>query len=110
MKTLSTVGNSGVPSTALRVSSTTSFDTQATLLLANKVDIKTVQTRLGHANPSITLSWYAHAIPENDHQATEMLGGILNQGVATQRVSQHARSSRKSFAATPEASTCTNES
>ena len=48
--------------------------TQATLLLGNKIDVKTVQTRLGHANPSITLSWYAHAIPENDHEAAQMLG------------------------------------
>ena len=50
------------------------------MLPANGVDIKTVQTRLGHANPSITLSWYAHAIPENDHEATQLLGNILNQG------------------------------
>lgn len=47
--------------------------TQATQLLANGVDIKTVQTRLGHANSSITLGWYAHAIPENDHEAANLL-------------------------------------
>lgn len=52
--------------------------TQATLLLGNKVDVKTVQTHLGHANPSITLSWYAHAIPENDHEAAAMLGNLFN--------------------------------
>ena len=40
--------------------------TQATQLLANGVDVKTVQTRLGHANASITLNWYTHAVPEND--------------------------------------------
>ena len=51
--------------------------TQATLLLANGVDVKTVQTRLGHANASITLDWYAHAIPGNDHAAADMLGGLL---------------------------------
>lgn len=51
--------------------------TQATLLLANGVDVKTVQTRLGHANPSITLSWYAHSIPQNDFQAARMLGNLL---------------------------------
>ena len=43
------------------------------------VDVKTVQTRLGHANASITLGWYAHAIPENDHEAAQMLGNLLNK-------------------------------
>lgn len=51
--------------------------TQATLLLANGVDVKTVQTRLGHASASITLDWYAHAIPQNDHAAADMLGNLL---------------------------------
>ena len=48
------------------------------MLLSNGVDIKTVQTRLGHSNPTITLSRYAHAIPENDHAAAAMLGNLLN--------------------------------
>lgn len=52
--------------------------TQATQLLANGVDVKTVQTRLGHANASITLGWYAHAIPEKDHDAADLLGSILS--------------------------------
>ena len=52
--------------------------TQATQLLANGVDAKTVQTRLGHANASITLGWYAHAIPEKDHEAADLLGSILS--------------------------------
>ncbi len=47
------------------------------MLLANGVDVKTVQTRLGHANPSITLGWYAHAIPENDRAAADMLGNLF---------------------------------
>ena len=51
--------------------------TQATQLLANGVDVKTVQTRLGHANASITLGWYAHAIPERDHEAADLLGSLL---------------------------------
>lgn len=48
------------------------------MLLANGVDVKTVQTRLGHASASITLDWYAHAIPQNDHAAATMLGNLLN--------------------------------
>ena len=51
--------------------------TQATLLLANGVDVKTVQTRLGHASASITLGWYAHAIPEKDHEVADLLGSLL---------------------------------
>lgn len=52
--------------------------TQATQLLANGVDVKTVQTRLGHASPSITLGTYAHAVPENDEAAAGLLGSIIN--------------------------------
>lgn len=52
--------------------------TQATMLLGAGVDVKTVQTRLGHASPSITLGWYAHAIPENDHEAAQKLGALLS--------------------------------
>lgn len=51
--------------------------TQATVLLGAGVDVKTVQTRLGHASASITLGWYAHAIPENDHEAARKLGALL---------------------------------
>lgn len=51
--------------------------TQATQLLAHGVDIKTVQTRLGHANASTTLNMYAHAVPGNDLKAAEMLGSIM---------------------------------
>ena len=51
--------------------------TQATVLLANKVDVKTVQTRLGHANASITLNLYAHAVPENDRDAADLVGDLF---------------------------------
>lgn len=53
--------------------------TQATLLLAQGVDVKTVQNRMGHANASITLNWYAHAVPENDRAAADMLGKLLEE-------------------------------
>ena len=69
--------------------------TQATMLLSNGVDIQTVQTRLGHSNPTITLSWYAHAIPENDHDAAQMLGNILNQGNATATLLEDPKSSKR---------------
>lgn len=52
--------------------------TQATLLLANGVDVKTVQSRMGHSNASITLNWYAHALPENDQKAAQLMGNLFN--------------------------------
>ncbi|MEF9877688.1 MAG: tyrosine-type recombinase/integrase, partial [Gordonibacter sp.] len=51
--------------------------TQATQLLANGVDVKAVQTRLGHSNASLTLNWYAHAIPENDEKAAQLVGELF---------------------------------
>jgi integrase len=50
--------------------------TQATQLLARGVDVKTVQTRMGHASASITMDWYAHAVPENDRKAAEIIGSL----------------------------------
>ncbi|WP_417142321.1 tyrosine-type recombinase/integrase [Raoultibacter massiliensis] len=51
--------------------------TQATQLLANGVDVKTVQSRLGHSDASITLNWYAHAVPENDEKAANLIGELF---------------------------------
>ena len=53
--------------------------TQATHLLGNGVDVKTVQERLGHANASITLDTYAHAIPENDRKAGDLIGELFSR-------------------------------
>ena len=51
--------------------------TQATQLLANGVDLKTAQDRMGHANGAITLNWYAHAAPVNDEKAAQLVGEIF---------------------------------
>ena len=51
--------------------------TQATILLGNGADIKTVQTRLGHASASLTLDFYAHAMPANDKAAAELMGSVF---------------------------------
>ena len=50
--------------------------TQATMLLGNNVDVKTVQTRLGHASSSLTLDIYGHALPANDRAAADIMAHI----------------------------------
>ena len=47
------------------------------LLLGGGMDVKTVQARLAHADASITLNWYAHAVPQNDRKAADMLGELF---------------------------------
>jgi integrase len=46
----------------------------ATTLVAQRVDVKTAQTRLGHSDPRTTLSIYARAVPEADRAAAATLG------------------------------------
>lgn len=53
--------------------------TQASQLLASGVDVKTVQTRLGHSSASLTLDWYAHALPENDRKAARIIGDLFSE-------------------------------
>jgi len=52
--------------------------TQATLLIGNNVDLKTVQSRLRHSSASTTMGTYAHAIDSNDELAAETIGELLN--------------------------------
>jgi integrase len=40
-------------------------------LLSNGVPLATVSKRLGHADPSVTLRIYSHALPSDDHKATD---------------------------------------
>ena len=54
--------------------------TQASLLLAAGTDIKTVQARLGHASPSVTMGFYAHAMPGRDEMAAKTLEKIVQIG------------------------------
>ena len=46
----------------------------ATTLLAAGVPIKSVSSRLGHADASTTLNVYAHALESTDRQAADLVG------------------------------------
>ena len=49
----------------------------ATQLVGAGVDVRTVANRLGHADASTTLRVYAHAQPEQDRDAANVLGRML---------------------------------
>ena len=53
--------------------------TAATLLVSEGVDIVTTSNRLGHANPSITLNIYSHALPSKDYEAAELMGRLMSK-------------------------------
>ena len=48
--------------------------TNASLLTAQGVDVRTVASLLGHAQASTTLDIYAHAFDKNKRKAQEKLG------------------------------------
>jgi len=50
----------------------------ASLLAAEGLDVKTLQRRLGHAQASVTLDVYAHALGEMDRRAAELLDRALS--------------------------------
>lgn len=52
--------------------------TNATQMIANGTDIKTVSKRLGHANVTTTGNIYTHAIKTADEIAADTLNDILN--------------------------------
>lgn len=51
--------------------------TNATMLIAAGVNMKTVSTRLGHSSITITLDRYAHAVKEEDRKAAEIMNNNL---------------------------------
>ncbi len=51
--------------------------THATQLLGAGMDVKTVSTRLGHANAATTLNVYSHAIPGKDEEAAGVFEAIM---------------------------------
>lgn len=53
--------------------------TSATLLIANKQDVRTVSARLGHAQTSTTMNIYAHSFQELDRKAVDILETVLQK-------------------------------
>lgn len=51
--------------------------TSATLLIANNLDVRSVSSRLGHAQTSTTLNIYSHALQEADKKAASTLENLL---------------------------------
>jgi integrase len=48
-----------------------------TELVAAGVDVRTVAERVGHARATMTLDRYAHALPERDREAADVLESVL---------------------------------
>jgi integrase len=53
--------------------------TNATSLLDGGENIKTVQARLGHSTPAITMALYIHPVAERDRSAAEHFGNALTR-------------------------------
>jgi len=53
--------------------------TNATLLIGQGVDIKTVSSRLGHARTSTTADIYSHSLKKTDKEAADKLENLFNQ-------------------------------
>lgn len=53
--------------------------TSATLLIASKQDVRSVSSRLGHAQASTTMNIYAHALETADKHAADALETILTK-------------------------------
>ncbi len=54
--------------------------TAASLMAAQNVHVKVIQTMLGHSRASTTLDTYLHAFPDMQQQATEAIDRLLAEG------------------------------
>lgn len=59
--------------------------TNATLMIAGGVPIKTVSSRLGHASLTTTANIYAHAIKSADEAAADVLNNLLSPTESSKR-------------------------
>jgi integrase len=53
--------------------------TSATLLLSRDVNIRVVSERLGHESIELTLSTYAHALPDMQQRAADTIDGLFGE-------------------------------
>jgi integrase len=51
--------------------------TNASLLIGEGVDVATVSKRLGHADKTVTLRTYTHALKEHDREAADKLANLI---------------------------------
>jgi integrase len=65
--------------------------TNATLMIAEDVDVCTVSKRLGHANTSTTLNIYAHALKSRDEEAAKKLDNIFSQTAIRKEIDSFCR-------------------
>ncbi len=56
--------------------------THASLLLRDRVPIKVVSERLGHANPAFTMTTYQHVIPGMQEDAAAAFGQLLTASLS----------------------------
>ena len=52
--------------------------THASLLIYAGVDIKTISSRLGHADITTTLQVYGHILPGQDEKAAQAMDALMN--------------------------------
>ena len=62
-----------------------------TALIAEGVDVKTAQTRLGHSSPQVTLGIYARATAEGDREAANKVGARFQPVSAVDRIRDRIR-------------------
>ena len=67
----------------------------ATQLLAVGVPVKTVATRLGHANASTTLNVYAHNLESSDEEAAQVSGGLIDDPARRARFTPRPETARE---------------
>ncbi|MDO4182725.1 MAG: site-specific integrase [Coriobacteriia bacterium] len=64
--------------------------TFATLMIASGVDVRTVASYLGHANPSMTLDLYASVDPDAKRAAVGRIQAVFSEGFAARETAKIA--------------------
>ncbi len=69
----------------------------ATVLVAQGVDVKTAQARLGHSSPTVTLQLYARATLDADRDAADKTGEVFfpSRTIRARRTARAAKGRRK---------------